>query len=199
VLQQVLGPLHEYMDRKAVQSSMDQFVIAYGAKNRFAAIKSKRMARAIQGLVQERGEGMDEGDEVLVVDEQGNPMPLTQAVGQWDTAKQNKREQLKQLAQQRKLELKQLKQLAQHQEQEPEQKPQRRSTRAAPRKRQRRNLVQDPTSSSSASSEDEVQAAAAAGAQRAARATRAQRRRLLASDDDEPGAHPDWLLAHDSE
>mmetsp|Transcript_23710 Transcript_23710/g.44016 ORF Transcript_23710/g.44016 Transcript_23710/m.44016 type:complete len:334 (+) Transcript_23710:53-1054(+) len=46
---QVRGPLREFTSRDS-QTTLDSFVVGYSAKNRFAAIRSKRLKQAVTGL-----------------------------------------------------------------------------------------------------------------------------------------------------
>ena len=67
---EVLEPIRVYMNRKNVQTSMDQFVVRFEDKTRFAAIRSKRMAKAVHGIRTQTSGHVD--DSIVAVDELGN-------------------------------------------------------------------------------------------------------------------------------
>jgi len=91
ISQSVLAPLAAYTTTGPTQSSMDQFIVGYGEHSRFAAVKSKRMARAIQGLIEEKhGRDSPLEDEVLAVDKDGTPLALSEAVVKWSPNKKAK-------------------------------------------------------------------------------------------------------------
>ena len=79
---EVVAAVREYRSRGPVQAPLERF-ITYDAKQRVAAIKSKRMARAVELIRRLRGGGEGQlaaDDEVLAVDAEGKPVPLSSAV-----------------------------------------------------------------------------------------------------------------------
>lgn len=66
----IKGPIANYL-KKESQTTLDSFLVSYEDKNKFAAIRSKRMQKAVVGLM-EKGAEKESDDKPYFVDTLGN-------------------------------------------------------------------------------------------------------------------------------
>ena len=77
-LRKIKGPIDNYLKRE-VQTRLDSYFMTYNHKNKFAAIRSKRMQKAVVGMMgKSRSEG-GEDDAPLFLDAVGNVVPAKPA------------------------------------------------------------------------------------------------------------------------
>lgn len=75
-LRKIKGPIDNYLKRQ-VQTRLDSFFVTYNDKNKFAAIRSKRMQKAVVGMrSNSTASGKEDADAPLVLDDAGNAVPI---------------------------------------------------------------------------------------------------------------------------